>query len=45
MSKSKGNIVEPFAVIDKYGVDAVRWYFYTATPPGEPKNFDEARNW
>jgi isoleucyl-tRNA synthetase len=25
-----------------YGVDAVRWYFYTATPPGEPKNFDEA---
>lgn len=41
MSKSKGNIVEPFAVIDKYGVDAVRWYFYTVNPPGEPKNFDE----
>jgi len=41
MSKSKGNIVEPFAVIDKYGVDAVRWYFYTGTPFGEPKNFDE----
>ncbi len=41
MSKSKGNIVEPFAVIDKYGVDAVRWYFYTGSPFGEPKNFDE----
>ncbi|MEK7512694.1 MAG: class I tRNA ligase family protein, partial [Patescibacteria group bacterium] len=41
MSKSKGNIVEPFAVIDAHGVDAVRWYFYTGTPFGEPKNFDE----
>ncbi|MBI4085263.1 MAG: class I tRNA ligase family protein [Candidatus Liptonbacteria bacterium] len=41
MSKSKGNIVEPWEVINKYGADAVRWYFYTATPPGEPKNFDE----
>lgn len=41
MSKSKGNIIEPFAVIDKYGTDAVRWYFYTGTPFGEPKNFDE----
>ena len=41
MSKSKGNIVEPRSVIDAHGVDAVRWYFYTATPPGEPKNFDE----
>ncbi len=42
MSKSKGNIVEPWEVINQYGIDAVRWYFYTATPPGEPKNFDEA---
>ncbi|MDE2018802.1 MAG: class I tRNA ligase family protein [Patescibacteria group bacterium] len=41
MSKSKGNIVEPFSVIDKFGADAVRWYFYTGTPFGEPKNFDE----
>jgi len=41
MSKSKGNIIEPFSVIDKYGTDAVRWYFYTGTPFGEPKNFDE----
>lgn len=41
MSKSKGNVVEPFAVIDKYGVDALRWYFYVGSPLGEPKNFDE----
>ena len=43
MSKSKGNVIEPFAVIDKYGTDAVRWYFYTGTPFGEPKNFDEEK--
>ena len=41
MSKSKGNVVEPFAVINKYGVDALRWYFFTGSPLGEPKNFDE----
>ncbi len=41
MSKSKGNIVSPWDVIGKYGVDAVRWYFYTVNPPGEPKRFDE----
>ena len=42
MSKSKGNVIEPFPIIEKYGVDAVRWYFYAGTPFGEPKNFDEA---
>ena len=42
MSKSRGNIVEPNEVINKYGVDAIRWYFYTVNPPGEPKDFDEA---
>ncbi len=42
MSKSKGNIIEPNEVMNKYGVDTVRWYFYTVNPPGEPKNFDEA---
>ncbi|RJQ29459.1 isoleucine--tRNA ligase [Candidatus Parcubacteria bacterium] len=42
MSKSKGNIVDPWLTIQKYGVDAVRWNFYSAAPPGEPKNFDEA---
>lgn len=42
MSKSKGNIVDPWDMIQKYGVDAVRWYCYTVNPPGEPKRFDEA---
>ncbi len=41
MSKSKGNVVDPWLMMEKYGIDAVRWYFYAATPPGEPKNFDE----
>lgn len=42
MSKSKGNIVSPWDMIQKYGADAVRWYFYVVNPPGEPKKFDEA---
>jgi isoleucyl-tRNA synthetase len=41
MSKSKGNVVEPFALMEKYGVDALRWYFYAGSPLGESKNFDE----
>jgi isoleucyl-tRNA synthetase len=42
MSKSKGNVVSPWDMVGKYGADAVRWYFFTVNPPGEPKNFDEA---
>ncbi|MBI2278811.1 MAG: class I tRNA ligase family protein [Candidatus Brennerbacteria bacterium] len=42
MSKSKGNTVDPWAMIQKYGIDAVRWYLYTVNPAGEPKKFDEA---
>ena len=41
MSKAKGNVVEPWAVIDKYGADALRWYFLTATPPGNVRRFSE----
>ncbi len=41
MSKSRGNIIDPWEVIKKYGADAVRWYFYTMNPLGEPKNLDE----
>lgn len=41
MSKSKGNVVDPKVMIEKYGVDALRWYFYTVNDPGEPKRFDE----
>jgi isoleucyl-tRNA synthetase len=41
MSKSKGNIVDPWQLFDKYGADAMRWYFYTINQPGEPKLFNE----
>lgn len=41
MSKSKGNVVDPWQMIQKYGADVIRWYFYTVNPPGEPKKFDE----
>lgn len=39
MSKSKGNVVDPFDLIEKYGADSVRWYFFTINPAGEPKKF------
>ncbi len=39
MSKSKGNIVEPWDVIDQHGADALRWYLYTASPPGQERRF------
>lgn len=41
MSKSKGNIVDPWAMFDKYGADVVRFWFYSVNAPGESKNFDE----
>ena len=39
MSKSKGNIVDPWSVLDTHGADAFRWYLYTSGPPGEPRRF------
>jgi isoleucyl-tRNA synthetase len=39
MSKSKGNIVDPWSVLDEHGADAFRWYLYTSGPPGEPRRF------
>ncbi|MEX0870018.1 MAG: class I tRNA ligase family protein [Candidatus Spechtbacterales bacterium] len=41
MSKSKGNIVNPWDLSEKYGMDAVRWYFFTVNQPGDPKRFSE----
>jgi len=41
MSKSKGNAVNPWEMIAKYGTDTIRWYFYTINGPGDPKRFDE----
>ena len=43
MSKHLGNVVDPMNVINKFGADAVRWYFYTAGAPWLPSRFyDEA---
>jgi len=39
MSKSRGNVVDPWTVIDAHGADALRWYLYTATPPGNDRRF------
>ncbi len=41
MSKSKGNTVSPFDVMEKFGADSTRWYFYTINSPGESKLFTE----
>jgi isoleucyl-tRNA synthetase len=41
MSKSKGNSVNPFDIIEKYGADTTRWYLVTASPPWKPTLFDE----
>jgi len=39
MSKSLGNIVDPWDVLNVNGADAFRWYLYTATPPGQERRF------
>jgi len=41
MSKSKGNAVDPWSVIDAFGVDALRMHLYSINQPGDAKNFDE----
>lgn len=41
MSKSLGNIIDPWMMIDKYGVDTLRLWMYSVNQPGESKNFDE----
>ena len=39
MSKHKGNVVDPWSILDKQGADAVRWYFYTTSAPWVPSRF------
>lgn len=39
MSKHKGNVVDPWSVLDVQGADAVRWYFYSASAPWLPSRF------
>lgn len=41
MSKHKGNVIDPWVVLDKQGADAVRWYFYTGSAPWLPSRFYE----
>ncbi len=41
MSKSLGNVVDPWEMIEKYGVDTLRLWMYSVNQPGESKNFDE----
>ena len=39
MSKHKGNVVDPWTVLNNQGADAVRWYFYTSSSPWLPNRF------
>lgn len=40
MSKHKGNVIDPFETIDKYGADPMRWYLVSMSNPWVPKSFD-----
>ena len=37
MSKSRGNVIDPYLIFDELGADSLRWYFFTGSPPGEAK--------
>jgi len=39
MSKSRGNVTDPWDVINAHGADAMRWYLFTASPPGQERRF------
>ncbi len=41
MSKSKGNVIDPWTMFDKYGADTIRLWMYSVNQPGDSKNFDE----
>ena len=41
MHKSKGNAIEPFSIMKKYGADPIRWYLPSVSPTWTPIKFDE----
>ena len=41
MSKRLGNVVDPMSVLDAHGADALRWYLFTASHPGESRRFSD----
>jgi isoleucyl-tRNA synthetase len=43
MSKSRGNVVDPWSILDDQGADALRWYLYSSGAAGESKAFDVAK--
>ena len=40
MSKSRGNVIDPFEMFDQFGADQLRWFFFSINQPGLPKRFD-----
>jgi len=42
MSKSKGNVVDPWTVLNAQGADALRWYLFASSPPEATKRFSQA---
>ncbi len=40
MSKTRGNVVDPWSILDNQGADALRWYLYSSGPPDQTKAFD-----
>ncbi len=40
MSKSKGNVIDPFDMLDQFGADQLRWFLFSINQPGLPKRFD-----
>lgn len=41
MSKHKGNVIDPWQILDNQGADAIRWYFYTGSSPWLPIRFSQ----